>query len=227
VARRIRVALPAPVTIAAATTAALGLTVALDLDTLSRTHAPRWIVPPWPDLLLPVAGVTAVFAFARLARRERDARPPGIRGGAVAGVVALLAAIGLATLEGPRDPTGYRLEIRRDLEWMNRRLPDDAVVLTLEDRLFTLERDHVQASHYTLEPFYRAPDPESSLAELERLGVTHVYHTRSPIFRRQRFFWKKRLLFPAEDNPYAELVYRSPTGAVVAIRRPRRGPPTG
>jgi len=94
------------------------------------------------------------------------------------------------------------------------------VVLTLEDRLFTLERAHVQASHPDLEAFYVEPDTEAGFEALRSRGITHVYHTKSPIFRRERFFFEKQMLFPGADNPWVELLYQSQTGAVVRLRRP-------
>jgi len=203
---------------------AAAMTAAIDLDTISSVHSPRWLVPPWPWLVVPVVAAWLAVTVASVARdrsirasvRPREGR--GLSGRALAALlVGVVGVVAFVRFE-PSGFTDYRLDIRQDLEWMNRHLPEDAVVLTLEDRLFTLERRSVQASHYSLEAFYEATSPAESLAELQRRGITHVYLTRSPIFRQQGFFFAKRMLFPRRGNPYVELLHASPTGAVVAVR---------
>ena len=100
---------------------------------------------------------------------------------------------------------------------MNANLPPQARVLTLEDRLFTLERPFVQASHPKLEVFYETADPAQSIAELRALGVTHVYLSQARIFRRQRFYFEKEILFPGPRNPFLRVIYRSRTGQVMEL----------
>ncbi|RME04067.1 MAG: hypothetical protein D6805_04370 [Planctomycetota bacterium] len=116
----------------------------------------------------------------------------------------------------------------KDLVWMNRNLPEDAVILTLETRLFLLKRRFIPGDDPRLERFYRAESLEASYWELRRLGVTHIYTTmgfdqKGPWIRK-RFLWpsfpnyirfqyksraflNKEKLPPFHRNPYLQLLY--------------------
>ncbi|MFP6639422.1 MAG: hypothetical protein VCC04_04190, partial [Myxococcota bacterium] len=193
-------------------------TAALDVDTLTQLHAPRWLIPPVATLGFAFAAVLLAGLWAvRSAPRRKWSAGPRISGRTLALTLVLMLGGQVVLARPVGHILDYRLNIRSDLEWMNDHLPPQARVLTLEDRLFTLERPFVQASHPKLEIFYETTDPAQSVAELRNFGVTHVYLSRERIFRRQRFYFEKEVLSPGPRNPFLRVLYRSRTGEVMEL----------
>lgn len=193
-------------------------------------------VSSWPDvvganalrlalgLALGGAAVGIDAAWRRLSRARRGATSRQRVAPAVP-VVVLAAALAAAVIRQPdhRGATQFVLPIYPDLAWMNTQLPEDSVILTLEDRLFMLELPFVPGDHWTLEPFYRETTVEGSLAALAPFGVTHIYVTE--FFLSFRPFTDKLDLLLGTPHPEARVVYSSDTGFVVALGPPDGSPP--
>ncbi len=74
-----------------------------------------------------------------------------------------------------RNATAYYLPFNSHVVWMNYWLPKDAVVLVLENRLFTFEREIFPADDPRMQDFYEAKTLDQHLDSLRQLGITHIY----------------------------------------------------
>jgi hypothetical protein len=131
-----------------------------------------------------LAGVAALaFAWLLHLAATRSGRKPLVPLAAALGVVFALTTSGWALW--PDDAkqrerfADWQLGFRGAIEWMNENLPEDALVLTTEDRLYPLKRRSVAPDHRCLEPLYQATEPGPAFAALHACGVTHLLLVRS------------------------------------------------
>ena len=112
-----------------------------------------------------------------------------------------------------------RMKAAMDFVWMNTQLPQDAVVMTFETRLFTLDRKVVPADSLKVEPFYLAQGNAESAAVLRKLGVTHIYISSD-------YSWKPfddhPLITSARENPFFRLIHQTETGWVAELVNSQR-----
>jgi len=133
--------------------------------------------------------------------------------------IALVAALATTSRDVHLDElNGYQLEIAESLAWINTNLPTDARIMTMEDRLFLLDRAFVPADDWRLERFYKARSPQESMKILKDFGITHVYFSGVYFERDFPPFRAKDFLWADEDNDYIRVVHRSNNARIVELQ---------
>ena len=184
--------------------------VALAALAVSEPVRPGAAEVPWLAATLAVAGLGALV-WQRTARR--DAMPRGL----VGAMVAVSVVVGSCRSFAPEAFDQAKIEIRPDIVWMNEQLPARALVLTNETRLFGLQVDIIGVDDPSLQPFYTAPTHEAAKRALHRIGVTHLYISRSGA-KPSVFFDRSHGLRGAKTGVARE-IRRSSSGQVASINR--------
>lgn len=102
-----------------------------------------------------------------------------------------------------------------DFYWMNTHLPQDAVVLTIENRMFTLDRDVIPVDDYRLESFFKSESIDQFRA-LRDLKITHVYWVDGHKDE-EKPLYQKRSVWPG-DNPNVESLHEREHSWIARIR---------
>ena len=110
----------------------------------------------------------------------------------------------------------YNMDIKPDIEWMNTNLPPEAVLITMESRLFPLHRSYIPADDVRLDTFYLEGTVASGLALFAKLNITHIYLNSIYDGGFPPFDAQKRLILTSEAwLPHIDIVYRRGENAMV------------
>ena len=110
----------------------------------------------------------------------------------------------------------YNMDIKPDIEWMNTNLPPEAVLITMESRLFPLHRSYIPADDVRLDTFYLEDTVASALALFAKLKITHIDHHSVFDDGWPPYDAKKRLILTSEAwLPHIDIVYRRGEQAMV------------
>ena len=174
-------------------------------------------------VLIGLAGLTASTLIAAFLIGKRSKTATLKQHVPVPIVVIFMLGMGLTALFDQatiRNLNKYDLLVKYEISWMNAWLPKDAVILTMENRLFTLKRRFVAADDHRLEAFYEAETTERELEELRRLGITHIYLNEfnwnfGPLLK------KRKGLFSLDPlSPHFERIDNLANRAILEIRKP-------
>ena len=171
----------------------------------------------WPAIGLPMLIFVAVIVVVLTINRLRKSGPSSapIHRAWVAVIILVITITGFAREANWKSINDYSLPIKKDIEWMNWHLPPNATVLTLDPRLFTLDRSYVQATDSRFESCYSTNTARACFARLKEFDISHVY--LSEFSAHTPFVTPfKRLMWP-DNNPYIELVYRRENSWIVQI----------
>lgn len=75
------------------------------------------------------------------------------------------------------------IEVEPVFRWINNKLPDNAVIFTMENRLFILNRNFVPGDSPKIFNYYLEFEPKKALDALKKQGITHVLYTQGLLNR--------------------------------------------
>lgn len=111
----------------------------------------------------------------------------------------------------------YESKIKINIEWMNKHLPKNAVVLTMECQLFALKRKIFPGNDYRLEKFYKAKTNKQSMQELKKFAITHIFITRNNSSWQPFKNKVKDLVWPLADIYCGKVVHFNKLGMTIKL----------
>jgi hypothetical protein len=89
--------------------------------------------------------------------------------------------------------------------WINKNTPENAKILSFEERRYYLEREILPANSYHVEQIYQVNNVEDAISVLRHQGAEYILD--SPAFRNRKLFDKSPIFINLNNTQYFELLY--------------------